>query len=221
MTSLNVGLPVGSSLGLQFASSSPPVVQAIDEDSPLAKAGIQPGMFVQTLIVEDAEYSYITDVQSLEEALAFYSHVPRTLVFRDVPLQGPPTVTITLPVGTQLGIKLKGFPPTVVEVDKSSTLYGKLPVGYVVERLIIEKKELSLASGGFSDVNVRRALEESSHIEGRILVANNVTPLGDTKSSNRPFDLGAFRNHSPWSLNRMFGKDNKKKTPNAPKTLAP
>jgi hypothetical protein len=220
MTSLNVGLPVGSSIGLHFASSSPPVVEAIDEDSPLAKAGIQPGMFVQTLIVEDAEYSNISDVLSLEEALDFYNRVPRTLVFRDAPLQeGPPTVKIILPVG-RLGIQLRGFPPTVVEVDKSSTLYGKLPVGYVVERLIIEKKELSLLSGGFSDVNVRRALEESSHIEGRILVANNVAPLGDTKSSSRPFDLGAFCNQSPWSLKRMFGNDKKQTLP-VPKKLAP
>jgi hypothetical protein len=50
MTSLNVGLPVGSSRGSQFASS-PPVVQATDEDSTLAKAGIQPGMLVQTFMV--------------------------------------------------------------------------------------------------------------------------------------------------------------------------
>jgi hypothetical protein len=217
MTSFNVGLPVGSSLGLHFASS-PPVVQAIDADSPLAKAGIQPGMYVQTLLVEGAEYSYISDAQSLEEALHFYHDIPRTLVFRDFALEGPPSVKITLPVGT-LGMELKGFPPTVVAVDKSSCLYGKLPVGFVIERLIVEKKEQSLATGGFSDVNVKRALQESSHIEGRILVAKNITPLGDTKSSNRPFDLGAFCNHSPWNLNRMFGKE-KKQTP-LPKKLAP
>jgi hypothetical protein len=215
MTSLNVGLPVGSSLGLHIAGN-PPVVQAIDPDSPLAKAGIQPGMYVQTLLVSDAEYSYITDAPSLEEALHYYHDIPRTLVFTDVALEGPPSIKVTLPVG-KLGIQLKGFPPSVVAVDKMSALYGKLPVGYVVDRLIIDGKELSLATGGFSDVNVKRALNESSHIEGRIMVVNNVTPLGDTRSSNRPFDLGAFVNHTPWSLGRMFGKE---KSP-SPKKLAP
>ena len=215
MTSLNVGLPAGSSLGLHFAGN-PPVVQAIDPDSPLAKAGIQPGMFVQTLLVSDAEYSCITDTPSLEEALHYYQDIPRTLVFTDVALEGPPSVKVTLPVG-KLGIKLKGFPPTVVAVDETSALYGKLPVGYVMDRLIVDGKEFSLATGGFTDVNVKRTINESSPIEGRIMVVKNVTLLGDTKSSSRPFDLGSFVNHTPWSFGRMFGKEK----PPAAKKLAP
>jgi len=211
MTSIKVELPTGSRLGLEFAGS-PPVLKSIGPNSPLlAKGDVPLHWYAQTLIVKDVEYSYIADTASLEELLGNFSDSPRTLVLYKTPLIGPSQVTVTLPVGKETGIELHGFPPVVVHVDERSAFHKTVPEGYVVDRLILpeDDKELSLASGGFTAANVNRALVESAHEEGRILVLKKVTPKGDTVSSSRPFDFGAFTNQSKWTVKRMFGMENK------------
>ena len=208
MTSVKVELPVGSSLSLEFAGA-PPVLKSIHANSPLKDVPLH--WYAQTVTVADVEYSYISDTQSLNELLNQFRDSPRTLTLHKTPLAGPPQVTITLPVGKELHMELNGFPPVVVSVNDKSCLSGKVPEGYVVDRLMFPPdKELSLATGGFTAANVNRALLESSHQEGRVMVLKKVIAKGDTVSSSRPFDFkNSFTNQSKWTVKRMFGIETK------------
>lgn len=204
---VKVELPTGSLLGLEFAGS-PPVLKSIQDTSPIA---VPLNWYAQTVSVRNVEYSYIADTAFLNKVLDELRDEYRTLTLYKTPMVGPPQVTLTLPPSKDIGIDLEGFPPVVINVNESSEFYSRVPEGFVVDRLIFPKdeKELSLASGGFTATNVNRAIVESSNQQGRLLVLKKVVPKGDTVSSSRPFDLGAFTNQSKWTIKRLFGKEDK------------
>lgn len=210
---ITINLPVGGKpLGGMTLAGAPPVLTALDPDSPLATTcSIPLHWHVQTLSVENIKYSHIADSHTLQELLHQFQNVPRTLTLYKTPQIGPFQITLTLPAGKDVGLDLDGFPPVVSHVNKSSMWCNKVPEGLVVDRLVLsnDDKELSLSSGGFTARNVNRALMQTFDQEGRVLVLKKVTPKGDVTSSSMPFDLSSFTNRSQWSIKRMFGKEEK------------
>jgi hypothetical protein len=195
-TTETIVLPKGP-IGVVF-DGKPPIVQEILSDSPLFGTKLAVGQYVQTLIVPGVvEISFITDTQHLLYYLDYYQQAEsRTLILRRHILSGPLQFKLTLPATSDnLGLTMAGFPPIITHIAADSPFFGLVQSGMVVDRLYIPgwqpKSELSLATGGFTDANVIKALKDSSHIEGRILVLKILDKpiLGDTKSSSAGFDL--------------------------------
>jgi hypothetical protein len=193
-------LPNGDT-GLTF-QGSPPLIQSVAIHSPFHEEHLE-GLYVQSLIVPGCEISFIPHTTQLHHDLERFQHVSRILLLRDSPLNGPPVWKITLPTG-KLGITMKGFPPVISSVDFDSSCREFIQVGMVVDRLIVPNIcDMSLSSGGFTDIRVMKALHESENIEGRLLVICEPTLAPYVKKSQM-FDLGSFKPSKGWSLSRMF-----------------
>jgi hypothetical protein len=211
VTTTTVEIPTGPYVGCTF-QGSPPVVDTVDAASPLSKS-VQSGLYVKALRVPGVEIVNFKDTEHLLETLSQYHQVERTLVFTDVLLGGPTLFHISLPSG-KLGITLKGFPPAVASVSTDSPLVGRLVPGVMVEQLIVPGcAPFSLASGGFTDLNVTKRLMEHSHVEGRVLVvAFAAAPHhGQQQGARDAFDVGIFK--GSWGIKRMFY--NKDRSPHA------
>lgn len=137
---------------------------------------------------------------------------------QDVPVAAGTTLShLTLPSG-KLGITLKGFPPVVTAVTPDSPLAGEVLPGMTIDQLIIPgSPPFTLASGGFTDLNVTKRLMENSHVEGRVLVLKYaaIPNHPQQRGAGDWFDLQSFTGF--WGIGRMF-HNNKKEYQQHPTT---
>jgi hypothetical protein len=202
VTTTTVEIPAGHYVDCTFRGS-PPVVDTVDVASPLNKS-VQIGLHVKALRVPGMEIFNFKDTEHLLETLSQFHQMERTLVLTDVQIGGPTMFHISLPSG-KLGITLKGFPPVVTSVNTDSPIVGRLAPGMVVEQLIVPGcAPFSLASGGFTDLNVTKRLTDHSHVEGRVLVLMFAAAPNhpQQQGARDAFDVGFFK--GSWGIKRMF-----------------
>lgn len=203
MTTKSVLLPKGR-IGITF-QGDPPKVASVAKDSPLFDE-VSEGQYAQTLMIPGCEVSFIPSAIQLAHDLQQFDQDDRTLVFRAFPIDGPPIWAISLPTGP-LGISFKGFPPVITGMSKVFDSRGFIRVGLTVDRLVVPGLyDLSLGSGGFTDARVSKVLNETQHVEGRLLVLVDAPQHNQTKKSPGLFDLGGFQSSKGWTVKRMFHK---------------
>jgi hypothetical protein len=99
---------------------------------------------------------------------------------------------------------MKGFPPVITSVDCNSIYNQLIQVGMLVDRLIVpDVCDMSLGSGGFTDVRVKKALDESENKEGRLLVLSEPAVVPQVKR-DQMFDLGSFKPSKGWDFRRLI-----------------
>ena len=205
---IRVMLPEGPIKGL-VVSGSPPRVDIFEGHVETH------GLFVESLVVPGLTISLFGNAAHLKQALDQYEKLPRTLVFTNVVAETSSTLFgVRLPSTKDLGIGLKGFPPSVVAISSNSVVKDQFQLGQVVERLDIPSQgiHMSLASGGFTDQRVSKALADYAFADDRELVVKFEKAPPKEKGSNGWWDTGSFRNHSKWTLKRaLVGKHSVKK----------
>jgi hypothetical protein len=200
MMSRTIALPIGET-GLTF-HGNPPQIQSVAIDSPFYGEHLE-GLYVQSMTVPGCEISYIPHTTQLTHELERFHQVNRSLMLRDSPLNGPPVWKISLRPG-KLGITMKGFPPVITSVDCNSICNQFIQVGMLVDRLIVpDVCDMSLGSGGFTDVRVMKALDESENKEGRLLLLSELTVVPQVKR-NQMFDFGSFKPSKGWNFRRLL-----------------
>lgn len=203
MTTKSIVLPNGR-LGITF-DGDPPKVASVAKDSPLFDE-VSNGMYAQTLIVPGCELSFIPSATQLDHDLRHFEHQDRTLVLRDFPIIGPPIWIVSLPTGP-LGISMMGFPPVITALSGTFDGSDFVRVGLTVDRLVVPGLyDLSLGTGGFTDARVVKVLNETHHVEGRVLVLSDVPPRNQAKKAPGLFDIGGFKASQGWTFKRMFHK---------------
>mmetsp|Transcript_5668 Transcript_5668/g.7957 ORF Transcript_5668/g.7957 Transcript_5668/m.7957 type:complete len:243 (-) Transcript_5668:1403-2131(-) len=220
-----VELPVGekAALGIMF-QGCPPVVESFAENSSSKLcASLHRGLYVHKLIVPGLEISFFQDSEQLRETLNVYRDVaPKFLVLSDAqPEERPTLYSVSLPSGKLKGLGFKGFPPVITTVDETFPLAGVLQPGQVVDRYVVPSRDVdfSLASGGFTNTNLARVMQETFDAEDRQLVVKYHLPQTpkSQRSSNSALDWDSFRVIWP-TWHRMWGgaasgRDAKRRAP--------
>lgn len=162
-------------------------------------------MVVKTLEVPGLSIQNFVDASHLEDALSRNAHLPRTLhLTEDATIEEATMYGVHLPIGSELGLTLKGFPPVVVGFG--GPLAGRLHQGMVVKELSIPSRSIhmSLATGGFTSLRVDQALQQNWDAADRQLVVAFTPPPVAERRPCMAWDVGSFRNQSRWTLARML-----------------
>jgi len=193
---LELYLPTGS-IGLVFSKATPPEVKAIKDTSPLLDLypDLKPGMFVDTLTLEDGTTHYHMDGKSFTQLLKDHrdsdARVMRVIrpgmELTDEPSIFPPEeILASVPPGP-LMVVLDGHPPVVSMLHEESPLhdFGVVP-GMVVDTLELDDgtKHYELSTEELTTL-----LGDHADDEGRLLrfIDPNVlelTPTPDNTNTN-------------------------------------
>jgi len=202
-----VTLPQGAAddqLGISFGGGSPPQFAYVDPKSPLS-GQVSVGQYCHGISLPGVDIVQLQDPSHLMNLIRSNQHSERReLMISNSPTYIDPSVLPsyqdpnasrsvlykhTLPTMEPLGVFLTGFPPYISRIDPNSKLHGALQVNQTVQALVIPGQEVfHLQSGGFTNGNVIRRLDETSHIPGRQLVVKDVFIGKRTAGSNAATD---------------------------------
>lgn len=226
-----VPLPIGltlSELGIEIGrSSSPPTITNVfvEKDSPLVGL-VHIGQYCHGIRLPQVEIVNLTDAAQLMDLIQANQHNPRELLLSDTAFYIDPCLQQqqqggggysgalykhTLPTttrNTDLGIQFGGFPPVIESVSPHSPCAGRLHSHQTVECLMVSPNQeiFSLTSGAFTSAKLVEKLNNSAHVEGRLLVVKDGV-VRSQKGEATWFDWGgSFTNQSSWGIRRMFGK---------------
>ncbi|KAG7374184.1 hypothetical protein IV203_013279 [Nitzschia inconspicua] len=173
--------PGQADLGIEFAESPPKIVRV--DPSCIFEGKAEVGLYVHVLRLPELEIVNLRDSQHLVNLLQANVSLPRELWLSENPSYVDTSLGSThtgalykhvLPATENLGVLLVAFPPIINVVREESPMKGRLIPGQTVEALLIPgRPRMDLAAGAFTDAKVTQALQETSHIEGRMLVVKD------------------------------------------------
>jgi len=153
--SVEVKVLAGQKMGIRFKNSKPPEVMVVHYTSPFAELGVEAGMFVDTLILENGEEHTDMEARAFTTILKENNESTRIVRFtkhtksepEDVEPENVITedniIKITVMAGQQMGLKISKSKPLIVLAISDTSPFGEqgVEVGMSVDTLVLENGE--------------------------------------------------------------------------------